>query len=116
MLLLPVVRYLSARWYNTISDALRTAKTSCRKAERRWPSSGLTVDKNYDSTIKAVTKIVNSAKCSYYSDKTAESSNTKQLFSLTDKLMTWNNLTLLSTKHHHNELPEPFSNIVRNLK
>ena len=104
-----------APWYNTISDALRTAKISHHKADRRWRSSGLTVDKEiYDSTKKAVTKIVNSAKCSYYSDKIAESSNTKQLFSITDKLMARNNLTPLPTKHHLNELPELFSNFFCN--
>ena len=47
-----------APWYDNISDTLRAAKTSRRKAERRWRSSGLTVDKGiYDSTKKAVTTI-----------------------------------------------------------
>ena len=47
------------KWYDNISDTLRTAKMSRRKAERRWRSSGLTVDKEmYDSTKKAVTTIV----------------------------------------------------------
>ena len=50
---------------------------SRRKAERRWRSSGLTVDKEiYDSTKKAVTTIVHNAKCAYYSAKIAERSNT----------------------------------------
>ena len=54
---------------------------------RRWYSNGLVVDKEiYDST-KAVTTIVHNAKCAYYSAKIAESSNTKQFFSITDKLM-----------------------------
>ena len=40
-----------APWYNNISDTLHAAKMSHRKAERRWRSSGLTVDKEiYDST------------------------------------------------------------------
>ena len=42
-----------APWYDNISDTLRAAKISHRKAERRWRSSGLTVDKEiYDSTKK----------------------------------------------------------------
>ena len=74
-----------APWYNNISVTLRAAKMSRCKAERRLCSSGLTVDKEiYDSTKKAVTKIVHNAKCTYYSAKIAESSNTKQLFRITD--------------------------------
>ena len=43
-------------WYDNISDTLRAAKMSCRKEERLWHSSGLTVDKEiYDSTKKAAT-------------------------------------------------------------
>ena len=73
-------------WYDNISDTLRAAKMSRHMAERRWCFSGLTVDKEiYDSTKKAVTTIVHSAKCAYYSAKIAESSNTKQLFRITDK-------------------------------
>ena len=34
-----------APWYNNISDTLRAAKMSCRKAERCCRSNGLTVDK-----------------------------------------------------------------------
>ena len=70
-----------APWYDNISDTLQAAKMSCRKAERRWRSSGLTVDREInDSTKNALTKIVHNAKCAYYSAKIAESSNTKQLF------------------------------------
>ena len=59
---------------------------SRRKAERRWRSSGLTVDKEiYDYTKKAVTTIVHNAKCAYYSAKIAESSNTKQRFCITEQ-------------------------------
>ena len=77
-----------APWYDNISDTLRAAKISRRKAERHWRSNGLTVDKEiYDSNKKAVTPIVHNAKCAYYSAKIAESSNTKQLFRITDKLM-----------------------------
>ena len=77
-----------APWYNNISDTLRAAKMSHRKAERRWCSSDLTVDKEiYDYTKKAVTTIVHNVKCAYYSAKIAESPNTKQLFRITDKLM-----------------------------
>ena len=63
---------------DNISDILRAANKSRRKAEGRWLSSGLIVDKEiYDSTKKAVTTIVHNAKCAYYSAKIAESSNTK---------------------------------------
>ena len=67
-----------APWYDNISDTLRAAKMSRRKAERRWRSSGLTVDKEmYDYTKQAVKTIVHNAKCAYYSAKIEESSNTK---------------------------------------
>ena len=55
-----------APWYDNISDTLRAAKSSRRKAERRWRSSSLTVDKEmHDSTKQAVTTIVHNAKCAF---------------------------------------------------
>ena len=99
-----------APWYDNISDTLRTAKISHCKAEIHWRSSGLTVDKEiYDSTKKAVTTIVHKTKCVYYSAKIAESSNTTQHFSITDKLMAKHSRTPLPAKHL-NELLELFSN------
>ena len=87
-----------APWYNNISDTLRAAKMSRHKAERRWRSSGLTVDKEiYDSTKKAVTTIVHNVKCAFYNAKIAESSNTKQLFRITDKLMARHSRTPMPT-------------------
>ena len=74
-----------APWYDNINDTLRTTIISRRKAERRWRSSGLTVDKEiYDSTKNTVTTIVHNAKFAYKSDQIAESSNTSNfLASLT---------------------------------
>ena len=84
-----------------------------RKAERRWRSSGLSVNKEiYDSTKKAVT-IVHNAKCAYYSAKIVESSNTKQLFHITDKLMARHSRTPMPTKNL-NELSELFSSFFSN--
>ena len=52
--------------YNNTSETLRASKISRRKAERRWRSTGLTVDKEiYDSTKKAVTTTVHNAKYAY---------------------------------------------------
>ena len=83
-----------APWYDNISDTLPAAKMSRCKVERRWRSSGLTVDKEiYDSTKNTVTTIVHNAKYAYHSAKIAESSNTKQLFRITDKLMARHGLT-----------------------
>ena len=100
--------------YNNISDTLRAAKIGRRKAETHWRCSGLTVDKEiYNSTKKAVRTIVHNAKCAYYSAKISESSNTKQLFSITDKLMARHSQTPMPIKHL-NELPELFSNFFSN--
>ena len=95
-----------APWYDNISDTLRAAKMTRRKAERYWHSSVLTIDKEiYDSTKKVVTIIIPNAKCAYYSAKIAETSNTKQLFRITDKLMARHSRTPIPTKHL-NELPK----------
>ena len=89
-----------APWYDNISDTLQAAKISHHKAERCLYSSDLTVDKEiYDSTKKAVTTIVHNAKCTYYCAKNAESSNIKQLFRITDKLMARHSRTPMPTKH-----------------
>ena len=52
-------------------------------------------------------------KCAYYSAKIAESSNTKQLFRITDKLMATHSQTPTPIKHF-NELSELFSNFFSN--
>ena len=88
-----------APWFNTICDALQTAKISRRKAEKRWRPlavwlSTMTIT---NRRKKICNKIFNSATCSYYSKTIAESSNTKQFFSIANKLMIRNNLTLLPT-------------------
>ena len=75
-------------WYCEIRDQLRSAKKVRRKAERRWISSGLTVHKQmYNAAKKEVTALVHSAKTTYFSTKITESTTCKQLFGITNKLL-----------------------------
>ena len=58
--------------------------------KRRWISSGsgLTVHKQtYDAAKRQVTSLVHSAKTTYFSTKIAESTTCKQLFGITNKLL-----------------------------
>ena len=105
-----VFEHKHAPWYNNISSKLRTAKRQRRKAERQWLSSGLTVHKQiYQACKKNVTNIVHAVKSAYFSTKITESTNCKQLFGITDKLLGRKKSTPLPTAIPTNDLPELFA-------
>ena len=97
-------------WYTSISDTLKVAKTERRKAERPWLTSGLTVHKEiYVASQKKVTKIVHDAKLAYFSSKSADCTNCKQLFHVTDKLLGRHKSSPLPTTISLDCLPGQFS-------
>ena len=101
-------------WYNSVRDQLRTAKKDRRKAERLWLSTRLTIHKQiYDAAKKNVTNIVHAAKSAHYSTKIMESSSCKELFEITNKLMSRNKCTPLPATVSLVDLPDLFANFFR---
>ena len=74
-------------WYNSINDLLQDAEIKRRQAERHWLTSGLTCTKRFVASKKTITKIIHDAKSAYFSSKTADCTNCRQLFHVTDKLL-----------------------------
>ena len=76
----------AAPWY---TDDIKLEKQKRRRLERRWRSSGLTVDRElFVEQCNNVKKCVHEAKMTYYSELINENqSNPKVLFSSIDKLL-----------------------------
>lgn len=74
----------SAPWYN---GDIKSAKRECRRAERRWRNTNLTVHKEiYGSSLKYVTDLIDKAKQSYYGSK-IKSADQKSVFKLASTLL-----------------------------
>ena len=73
------------RYNNTISDE----KRECRKLERRWRTTRLTIDKElYINQCEKAKELVSSFKMEYYSEIIQENStDQKKLFSAISKLL-----------------------------
>ena len=97
-------------WYGKIRDQVRSAKRERRKAERRWTSSGLTVHKQiYDATKTQVTSPVHAAQTTYFITKISESTTCKQLFGITNKLLSRSKSSPIPTAMLLEKLPDLFS-------
>ena len=108
----------SSPWYAGVSQELRSAKCQCRRAERRWLKTGLTVDKQiYGAAKRAVTNIVHKAKSDYFSSQIAQSNCCKELFSVCNKLRGCNSGLSLPTALPVCDLPDAFADyFIRKVK
>ena len=75
---------LESPWYT--SD-VKSSKRECRRAERKWRSTGLTVHKQiYEQALDDVACLIEDAKKQYYGDK-IKSADQKSFFKLANSLM-----------------------------
>ena len=101
----------SAPWYESVRDELSEAKKDRRKAEKKWLKSGLEVYKQiFAAAKKRVTKIVQTAKTRYFSDKISSSETSKQLFDVCNQLRGKTNANSLPSTHPPYQLPDVFCN------
>ncbi|MCP3849467.1 MAG: reverse transcriptase family protein, partial [Gammaproteobacteria bacterium] len=99
-----------APWYASVSDTLREAKRSRRRAERRYLKSGLTVHKQiFNASKRLVTSIVHTAKTIFYSTKISECNTSKQLFGVCSRLIGSVKVSPLPTVFPIKQLPQVFS-------
>ena len=101
----------SAPWYKSVKDELSEAKKHRRKAEKKWLKSGLEVGRQiFAAAKKRVTKIVQTAKTRYFSDKISSSETSKQLFDVCNQLRGKTNANSLPSTHPPYQLPDVFCN------
>ena len=101
-----------APWY---SDTIITAKKLCRKAERKWRRTKLTVDRvafqqlrnDWNSAIKV-------AKSDNYKGLISESSNPKQLFGTIEELLHQKGKAKLPANISSDDLRDKFNDYFRN--
>ena len=97
-----------------VSDELLQAKTSRRQAERKWTASGIVVYKElYKKAKPCVTRIVMKAKSLFYNCEIIFASSTKELYSITNNLLSKTKSTPLPTLFPLPDLPGLFSTFFR---
>ena len=101
-----VTKRTSAPWR---TDSIRTAKRELQQAERKWRSSGLTVHKElYSTKLNAYTASIHKAKRQYYNDVICNCPSSKQLYNVTNQLLSRTKKTSLPNNIPTNDLPDTF--------
>jgi exonuclease III len=81
---LKVTVHRSSPWYNS---TIKSAKRECRRAERKWRSTKLTIHQEiYLAALKSVTSLIESAKKQFYREQ-VESANQKSVYKLANDLL-----------------------------
>ena len=102
-------RHRSPR-YSSIALDLRSMKRERRRAERRWPSTGLTIHKEIMNSIKhKISRLVSDAKSTFYNFKVSTSSAVKELYRLNTNLLGKCTSTALPSVYPTGQLPQAFS-------
>jgi len=96
-------------WYDSVAPELQQLKRERRRAERRWASSRLTVDKQiYDAAKQTVIDFVNNAKTTFYSSKIAAATSCKELFRTVHSMMGKAMSAVLPSSYEMCKLPQLF--------
>ena len=104
-----VVDRTSSPWFCLVSEQLLEAKRMRRQAERKWLSTGLTVFKDlYKKAKHRVTNIVMKAKSLYYNQKISAAQSSKELYKITNNLLSRSKSTPLPTLYPLSSLPDLF--------
>ena len=81
---------------------VRDARRLCRKLERKWRSSGLAIHRDqFKQQRNKLNEIRRRAKIDYYSDKINSITSSRDLFSITSKLLHKQKEPVLPTCTHH---------------
>ena len=104
----------SAPWMNL---EIKVAKTDRRRAERKWRSTQLQIDKElYRQQNKKVKILIKKSRTEYYNNKIEECTNSKALFGITKTLTgkdTQHNDRKFPTSYLKSELPHVFGHFFK---
>jgi hypothetical protein len=104
-----ILQRVSTPWYSAVASQLRALKQEKRRAERWSVCSGLTVLGNVPMQKKhKITRLVDKAKTAYYNTKVSTCTTSKQLFSVTKRLMNKTSQNILPS-FPLSSLPQMFS-------
>ena len=82
-----VMNHSSSPWFESIRDELLKAKTERRHAERKWRNTKLTIFKDlYRQAKHKVSKLVQTAKCQFYTEIIALAYSSKELHQIVNTL------------------------------
>ena len=102
-------------WYNSVARQLRQLKGERRRAERRWSSSRLAVQKQlYDTAKQKVTDLVHDAKTSFHPSMVSSSVTCKELFHNTTTLLGKTSNPSLPSVYDLKQLPGIFNDFFKN--
>ena len=105
-----VTHRVSSPWFGLVGDELLEAKRNRRQAERKWRSTGLSVFKDiYQKAKHYVTKIVLKAKTQYYNLKISSAHTSKELYKITNSILSRTKSIHLPTSLPLSSLPDLFS-------
>ena len=97
-------------WYSSIALELCSMKQERRHAERRWLSTGLTIHKEIMISIKhKISHFVCNAKSTCYRVKVSTSSTVRELYTLTNNLLSKITSTPVPSAYPTDQLPQVFS-------
>ena len=104
-----VITHSSSPWFESIRDQLFIAKRERRQAERKWRNTKLTIFKDlYRLAKHMVSKLVHTAKCKFYTERTALASSSKELHQIVNTLSNRHPPKILPTIYPSADLPSIF--------
>ena len=104
-----VITHNSSPWFESIRDDLFIAKRKRRQAERKWGNTRLTIFKDmYRQAKHKVSKLVNSAKCKFCTERIALASSSKELHQIVNILSNRHPPKILPTIYPSADLPSIF--------
>ena len=82
-----VITHSSSPWFESIRDELFIAKRERRQAERKWRNTKLAIFKDlYGQAKHKVSILVHTAKCTFYTERIALASSSKELHQIVNTL------------------------------
>ena len=104
-----VMTHSSSPWFESIRDELFIAKIERRQAERKWRNTKLTIFKDlYGQAKHKVSKLVHTAKCTFYTERIALASSSKELHQIVNTLSNRHPPKILPTVYPSADLPSIF--------
>ena len=98
-------------WYD---DKLRACKRTCRKYERLWRKSGLTIHKLiFQEQCALLNKMLHNTKKSHIQSSIGNCKNVKKLYKVMNKLLKSNNLNKFPSLISSEKLPDEFVNFFK---
>ena len=96
--------------FTLLPSDLLSMKQERHRAERRWLSTGLTINKEITNSVKyQISYLLSKEKSTFYSVKMSTSSTVKELYNVANNLLGEITSTALPSAYRTDQLPQVFS-------